>query len=79
MEAASTSETSVNFYQPDDRGRKRLWNVGKRLPDYTVQQPRRQPSSNLKRFTSIQDIAQNITLQQNNNEKYQLLLQTTLR
>jgi hypothetical protein len=31
--------------RPDDGGRKDLWNVGKLLPDYTVLQPRRQPSS----------------------------------
>jgi hypothetical protein len=30
---------------PDDGGRKYLWNVGKLLPDYSVLQPRRQPSS----------------------------------
>jgi hypothetical protein len=30
---------------PDDGDRKHLWNVGKLLPDYTAQQPRRQPSS----------------------------------
>jgi hypothetical protein len=29
---------------PDARGIKNLWNVGKLLPDYTAQQPRRQPS-----------------------------------
>jgi hypothetical protein len=29
----------------DDGGSKDLWNVGKLLPDYTKQQPRRQPSS----------------------------------
>jgi hypothetical protein len=29
----------------DDGGRKYLLNVGKLLPDYTAQQPRRQPSS----------------------------------
>jgi hypothetical protein len=31
--------------RPDDGGSKDLWNVGKLLPDYTVLQPRRQPSS----------------------------------
>jgi hypothetical protein len=31
---------------PDDRGSKHLWNVDKRLPDYTEQHPRRQSSSN---------------------------------
>jgi hypothetical protein len=31
-------------YLPDVGGRKRLWNVVKLLPDYTVLQPRRQPS-----------------------------------
>jgi hypothetical protein len=41
----------VDVYQrfrghcPDDRGSKDLWNVGELLPDYTVLQPRRQPSS----------------------------------
>jgi hypothetical protein len=30
---------------PDDGGSKRLRNVGKFLPDYTAQQPRRQPPS----------------------------------
>jgi hypothetical protein len=30
-----------------------LWNVGKRLPDYTKQQPRRQPSSWNKLFRVI--------------------------
>jgi hypothetical protein len=32
-------------HRPDDGGSKGLWNVGKRLPDYTAQHPRRQPSS----------------------------------
>jgi hypothetical protein len=32
-------------HRPHDGGRKHLWNVGKRLPDYTTQHPRRQPSS----------------------------------
>jgi hypothetical protein len=31
--------------RPDDGGSKDLWNVGKLLPEYTVLQPRRQPSS----------------------------------
>jgi hypothetical protein len=31
--------------RPDDGGSKGLWNVGKLLPDYTAQQPRRQLSS----------------------------------
>jgi hypothetical protein len=31
--------------RPDDGGSKDLWNVGTTLPDYTVLQPRRQPSS----------------------------------
>jgi hypothetical protein len=34
--------------RPDDGGSKDLWNFGKRLPDYTVLQPRRQQSSNVK-------------------------------
>jgi hypothetical protein len=33
-------------HRPDDGGSKDLWNVGTLLPDYTVLQPRRQPSSN---------------------------------
>jgi hypothetical protein len=32
---------------PDDGGSKHLWNVSKLLPDYVVQQHRRQPSSYL--------------------------------
>jgi hypothetical protein len=28
--------------RPDDGGKRHLWNVGKLLPDYTTQQPRRQ-------------------------------------
>jgi hypothetical protein len=31
--------------ETDDGGSKDLWNVGTTLPDYTVLQPRRQPSS----------------------------------
>jgi hypothetical protein len=31
--------------RPDDGGSKYLWNVGKLLPDYTTQHPRRQPSA----------------------------------
>jgi hypothetical protein len=34
----------------DDGAKKHLWNVGKLLPDYTAQQPRRQPSSNVVHF-----------------------------
>jgi hypothetical protein len=30
--------------RPDDGGSKHLWNVGKFLPDYMTQQPRRRPS-----------------------------------
>jgi hypothetical protein len=30
---------------PDNGGSKHLWNVGGLVPDYTAQQPRRQPSS----------------------------------
>jgi hypothetical protein len=33
----------LHYQCDDDGGSKRLWNVGKLLPDYTVQQPRRQP------------------------------------
>jgi hypothetical protein len=41
MEAATTFETLVNFYQTtrryrDDGGSKDLWNAGKLLPAYTV-------------------------------------------
>jgi hypothetical protein len=32
-------------HRPDDGGSKHLRNVGKLLPDYTAQQPRRQSSS----------------------------------
>jgi hypothetical protein len=32
-------------HRPDDGGSKHLWNVGKLLPDYTAQQPRKQPTS----------------------------------
>jgi hypothetical protein len=35
----------VKIHRPDDGGSKHLWNVSKLLPDYTAQQPRRQPSS----------------------------------
>jgi hypothetical protein len=31
-------------HRPDDGGSKHLWNVGKLLPDYMAQHPRRQPS-----------------------------------
>jgi hypothetical protein len=32
-------------HRPDDGGSKVLWNVGRLLPDYMAQRPRRQPSS----------------------------------
>jgi hypothetical protein len=32
-------------HHPDDVGSKHRWNIGKILPGYTAQQPRRQPSS----------------------------------
>jgi hypothetical protein len=35
----------MSTHRPDDGGSKDLWNVGKLLPDYTVLQPIRQPSS----------------------------------
>jgi hypothetical protein len=43
---------------PDDGDSKHLWNISKLLPNYTVQQPRRQPYSsspheNLKSHTLI--------------------------
>jgi hypothetical protein len=38
-------ETANAANRPDDGGSKRLWNVGKFLPDSTAQQHRRQPSS----------------------------------
>jgi hypothetical protein len=31
----------MRTHHPDDGGSKHLWNVGKRLPDYRAQQPRR--------------------------------------
>jgi hypothetical protein len=34
-------------YRPDDGGSKHLWNVGKLLPDYTAQHPRRHSFSYL--------------------------------
>jgi hypothetical protein len=37
--------TVVWATSPDDGGSKHLWNVGKILPDYTTQKPRRRPSS----------------------------------
>jgi hypothetical protein len=39
-----SSQKRVN-HRPDDGGSKILWNIGKLTPDYTAQQPRRQPSS----------------------------------
>jgi hypothetical protein len=47
-------------HRPDGGGSKDLWNVGKLLPDYTVLQPRRQPSSyspreNLKSYLVVSD------------------------
>jgi hypothetical protein len=40
---------------PDDAGSKHLWNVGKLLPDYTAQQPRRQSSSRFFSSSSLPD------------------------
>jgi hypothetical protein len=43
-------------HHPDDGGSKHLWNIGKRLPDYKAQQPRRQPSSynkNCRKYYSL--------------------------
>jgi hypothetical protein len=40
-----SDELWVMTCRPDDEGSKHLWNVGKLLPDYTAQHPRRQPSS----------------------------------
>jgi hypothetical protein len=37
--------SSAMSHHPDDGGSKDLWNVGNRLPDYTMLQPRRHPSS----------------------------------
>jgi hypothetical protein len=31
----------LHHHRPDDGGSKYLWNVGKLLPDYTAQHPRR--------------------------------------
>jgi hypothetical protein len=39
-----------NDISADDGGSKYLWNVGKRLPDYAAQQPRRQPPSKERSF-----------------------------
>jgi hypothetical protein len=35
----------MSTHRHDEGGSKYLWNVGELLPDYTAQQPRRQPSS----------------------------------
>jgi hypothetical protein len=35
----------LHHQSPDGGGSKYLWNFGKLLPDYTVLQPKRQPSS----------------------------------
>jgi hypothetical protein len=37
----------------EDEGRKNPWNVGKLLPDYTAQHPRRHPSSNVVSFSEL--------------------------
>jgi hypothetical protein len=39
------TETTWNLLHPDDGSSKHLWNVGKLLTNYMVQQPGRQPSS----------------------------------
>jgi hypothetical protein len=44
-------------YRPDDGGSKHLWNIGKRLPGNTAQQPRRQPSSKCMEFKQIHFLA----------------------
>jgi hypothetical protein len=43
----------ISSHRPDDGGSKHLWNVGIRPPDYTVQQPKRQPSWTEISFFSI--------------------------
>jgi hypothetical protein len=58
---------------PDDGGSKHLWNVVKLLPDYTVQQPRRQQSSYLPpwepkiSFIVVHIRTDNPTVRQRNN------------
>jgi hypothetical protein len=39
------TDVSEEFTAPDDGGSKLLWNVGQYLPDYTLLNPRGQPSS----------------------------------
>jgi hypothetical protein len=43
-QGANHSIATFGDQRDDDEGSKHLWNVGKLLPDYTAQQPRRQPS-----------------------------------
>jgi hypothetical protein len=53
---------AVFWVAVDDEGSKHLRNVGKLLPDYTAQQPRRQPSSKyylLRTFSVYQNRNQN--------------------
>jgi hypothetical protein len=45
LEALAVSIIRAMSNRPDDGGSKHLSNVGKLLPDYTAQQPRRQSSS----------------------------------
>jgi hypothetical protein len=40
----------MSIYLPDDGGSKHLWNIGQFLRDYTAQQQRTRPSSNIKHF-----------------------------
>jgi hypothetical protein len=42
-----SEELTASTHHPNDGGSKLLWNVSQYLPDYTVQHPRRQPSSYL--------------------------------
>jgi hypothetical protein len=57
----------------DDGGSKHLWNVGKILPDYMAQQPRRQPSSLIYLFICgllmVVSVAQIIGLMNNELER----------
>jgi hypothetical protein len=61
-------------HRPDDGGSKDLWNVGTLLQDYTVRQPRRQPSSGIFLFVTTNTLTLESTL-----STAQLLLLVTTR
>jgi hypothetical protein len=53
---------AMSTHRPDDGGSKHLWNVSKLLPDYTAQQPRRQPSSTVIMIKFVFSMVQIYTL-----------------